>query len=359
MKVTIEQPKLAALISRVIGAVERRNTVPILANIKLTATDTLQAEATDLDLTITASSEAEVSQPGSTTVSAALISSIVSKLPKGKLITLTEADQKLTITCGKSCYDLATLDVRDFPAIANDTYESTFTAPAMEIKRLLEMSAFAMSTEETRYYLNGIYVHSHEGKARAVATDGHRLAQVDSDVEADIKGVIIPRKTVGELRKLLVDGDATVSVSETKIRVESDGVSIISKVIDGVFPDYARIIPRDFNTEVIADAAEMKGAAERASLVSGDKTKAVKITVADNECNLEVRHGADVAVEEIEVEQAGPDITVGINSKYASDILQQCLGDKAIMRFNTASDPVVFMPGDDDKCLMLCMPLRV
>ncbi|MEE8455168.1 MAG: DNA polymerase III subunit beta, partial [Limibaculum sp.] len=263
MKVTIERAALLKAMSRAQGVVERKNTIPILANVLIEATGDkggdkaggqLSLRATDLDIEIIEEIQAVIEQPGAVTVSAHLLHEIVRKLPEGAQLAMStdEATGRLDVVAGRSRFSLATLPREDFPVMASSEYSCSYSTPAPVLRRLFDKSKFAVSTEETRYYLNGVYLHvaNEAGRPvlRAVATDGHRLARIDADLPAGAEsapGVIVPRKTVGELRRLLENDEAeiTVSVSETKIRFSVDGLVLTSKVIDGAFPDYTRVIP--------------------------------------------------------------------------------------------------------------------
>lgn len=360
MKLTIEQAHLSALLSRVTKAVESRNTIPVLANVLLQAQgDTLTAVASDLDIEVTSTAQATVTKAGETTVSAAMLQAIVTKLQKGKLVTLTAEDGKLSVQSGRSNLSLATLPVVDFPRIASEEYAATFQAPQSELKRLFDLSAFAMSSDETRYMLQGVYLHPVDGVARAAATDGHRLAKIDSGIEAEFPGVIVPRKTVALLKSLLDEGDCEISASATKIRVDMGHSVIVSKVIDAVFPDYARIVPSEYKSEVTVNAAEVKQASALVSLVSGEKVRAVKVSASEGSLTLTVRSGAEVGVEEVDAELTGDAVEAGVNSKYLADVLAACNGDSAVIRFNGAMNPIVIKPSEDDRALFLLMPMRV
>lgn len=360
MKMTIEQVALAALLSRVSKAVESRNTLPILGNVLLQAQgNTLTAVASDLDIEVTSTAEATVTQQGGATVSASLLQAIVGKLSKGRLVTLEATDGKLTVSSGRSNLALATLPVVDFPRIANEEYTATFQAPQLELQRLFDLSAFAMSTEETRYFLRGVFFHTVDGMVTAVATDGHRLAKAESGIEAEFPHVIIPSKTVNLMKSLLDDGDATVSVSETKVRVDMGHTVVVSKSIDGVYPDYSRIIPTDHQTEVVVSAADVKQASALVTLVSADKTKAVKVSATEGNLRLTVRNGAEIGEEDVDAELIGPEVEAGVNSKYLADVLQACNGDSAVLRFRGSGDAILIQPKDDDKALFLLMPMRI
>lgn len=360
MKLTIEQNHLAALLSRVSKAVESRNSIPILSNVLLVAEGvTLKAIATDLDVEVASTSEARVEQSGSTTVQASTLQSIVNKLSKGKLVALEYDAGTLKVSSGRSNLTLSSLTVEDFPRVANDEYAATFNAEQSELKRMFELTEPSMSTEETRYYLNGVYLHSHEGNARAVSTDGHRLALVDSAIAAAFPPVIVPRKTVGLVKVLLDEGDSTVSASATKVRFDLGHTVVVSKVVDGTYPDYSRIIPSGWETEVTVNANDVKQAAALVSEVSGDRIRAVKVNVGTDMVTLTVRSGIDVGVEEVDAVVSGDAVEVGVNSKYLAEILKACNGDNAVMRFRGSGDAIVVKPEEDDKSLFLVMPLRI
>jgi DNA polymerase-3 subunit beta len=270
MKLSIERAALLRAVSQAQSVVERRNTIPILANVLIEAEgDTVSFRATDLDIEVVDRIPAKVERAGATTVSAVTLHEIVRKLPDGALVSITEdgAAGRLMVEAGRSTFQLATLPKEDFPVMASSEYAANFAAPAPVLRRLFDKSKFAISTEETRYYLNGVYLHvaeAEDGPAlRAVATDGHRLARIDAPVPdgaADMPGVIVPRKTVGELRKLLEDDEAeiAVSVSETKIRFATPEITLTSKVIDGTFPDYSRVIPSGNTRRMEVDAERFR-----------------------------------------------------------------------------------------------------
>lgn len=360
VKLTIEQKQLDALLGRVTKAVEGRNTIPILSNVLLVADgNTITAIATDLDVEVSSTAEAHVEQSGSTTVQAGTLQSIVKKLSKGKLVTLEYDAGTLKVSSGRSNLTLSSLPVEDFPRVANDEYKATFNAEQHEIKRMLDLTEPSMSNEGTRYYLQGVYLHSHEGTARAVSTDGHRLALVESAIEAVFPSVILPRKTVGLVKGLLDEGSVTVSASDTKVRFDFGHSVVVSKVIDGTYSDYSRIIPTSWETEVTVDANDVKQAAALVSEVSGDRIRAVKVAVGADMVTLTVRSGIDVGVEEVDAVVSGDAVEVGVNSKYLAEILKACNGDNAVMRFRGSGDAIVVKPEEDDKALFLVMPVRI
>ena len=301
MKVTIERSELLRSLGHVHRAVERRNTIPILANVLIRADRSkLSLKATDLDLEVTDTIAAEAGPGGSTTVPAHMFYDIVRKLPEGAQVVLESSGDRaaLSIRAGRSRFTLQTLPESDFPDLAPGEMTHKFTLKAADLKRLIDKTQFAISTEETRYYLNGIYLHT-AGTAqaptlRAVATDGHRLAQMELDLPqgaAGMPGIIVPRKTVGEVQRLIEDGDAevTVELSPGKIRFTVGEVVLTSKLIDGTFPDYARVIPLSNDKELIVDKKEFEAAVDRVSTVSSERGRAVKLSLTAGRL-LVVRH---------------------------------------------------------------------
>jgi DNA polymerase-3 subunit beta len=266
MKVSIERGDLLKALGRAQSVVERRNTIPILANVLIEAEgDAIHLRATDLDIEVLDKATAMVERAGATTVAAHTLHEIVKKLPDGATVSLIANAEtgRLEVHAGRSNFSLATLPRDDFPVMGTADYPCNFSIKASVLRRLFDKAKFAVSTEETRYYLNGVYMHAADGAngatLRCVATDGHRLARIDADLPdgADtLPGVIVPRKTVGELGKLLSDDDMTiaVSVSETKVRFATPHITLTSKVIDGTFPDYTRVIPKDNPNRLEVDA---------------------------------------------------------------------------------------------------------
>lgn len=360
MRIEIEQKNLAELLSKAVNLVEKRNTIPVLSNVLLSTDDgKLTCTATDMDASVTATTDATVIVHGATTVNAALFAQVVNKLPKGKLITLSEAEGKLTVQSGSATFDFATLPAEDFPELASADFTSTFTASGDDFKRLFDHASFCQSSEETRYYLNGVYLHSHKGNARAVATDGHRLARIDSTIQADFPGIIIPRKIVGELRKLHAD-EVMVQISETKLRVTAGDVVLLSKVIDGTFPDYTRVVPQSNTNLFTANADDMKAASDLVALMSSERTKSVRMSFAGGQCKLEVA-GADSnkGCEVVAVDQAGDDMVIGFNARYLADALAHVDSDNVVLRLGSNGEAAVIQPEGDESVLYVVMPVRI
>ncbi|MEO1109418.1 MAG: DNA polymerase III subunit beta [Pseudomonadota bacterium] len=373
MKISIERGTLLKAVSQAQSVVERRNTIPILANVLIEAEgDQVQFRATDLDIEVVDKAPAQVEKAGATTVAATTLHEIVRKLPDGALVTLTadSAAGRLTVEAGRSNFSLATLPKEDFPVMASSEYASNFTASAALLRRLFDKSKFAISTEETRYYLNGVYMHVADGAEggkvlRCVATDGHRLARIDADLPdgaTDLPGVIVPRKTVGELRKLLEDDgmDIAVSVSETKVRFATPDITLTSKVIDGTFPDYTRVIPQGNTRKLEVDAAEFAQAVDRVATVSSERSRAVKLQLDGDKLILSVNApDSGAAEEELAVAYGDERLEIGFNAKYLLEIASQVDRENAVFMFNSAGDPTLMREGNDQSAVYVVMPMRV
>ena len=367
MKLTIDRMSLLRPLGHVQSVVERRNTIPILANVVLRAEDgQLSLTATDMDMDIATEVGCAVDTSGTTTMSAHMLYDIARKLPDGAEIELSVANGHASISAGRSSFRLPTLPVEDFPAISSSDLPVNFTLTAADLRDLIDATRFAISTEETRYYLNGIYFHKAEnGDLCAVATDGHRLAltrQALPEGASQMPSVILPRKAVGELRKLLDDYDGKVSVglSETRAEFGFGAVRLTSKLIDGTFPDYTRVIPTGNDRIMQADAASFAAAVDRVSTISSEKSRSVKMGLKPGVLTLSASNtDASSAIEEIEVTYDGVEMDIGFNARYLLDIAAQVNND--IVEFALAdqgSPSLVRAPGDDASLFVL-MPMRV
>lgn len=372
MKISIERGALLKAVAQAQSVVERRNTIPILANVLIEAEgNSVSFRATDLDIEVVDKTAAMVERAGATTVAAVTLHEIVRKLPDGALVQLTDdgATGRLTVEAGRSNFSLATLPKEDFPVMASSEYSANFSAPAPVLRRLFDKSKFAISTEETRYYLNGVYMHVSDAEGgkvlRAVATDGHRLARIDAELPAgaeEMPGVIVPRKTVGELRKLLDDDDATiaVSVSETKVRFATPAITLTSKVIDGTFPDYTRVIPTGNTRKLEVDASAFAQAVDRVATVSSERSRAVKLQLDEDRLILSVNApDAGAAEEELAVAYADERLEIGFNAKYLLEIASQVDRENATFMFNNSGDPALMREGNDTSAVYVVMPMRV
>src|SRR6516162_1695865 len=364
MKVTVERSELLKSLGHVHRVVERRNTIPILANVLLHGDrSTLSLKATDLDIEVVDTIAAEVAPGGSTTVPAHMFFDIVRKLPEGAQIALESSGDRaaLAIRAGRSRFTLQTLPESDFPDLSAGEMTHKFTLKAGELKRLIDKTQFAISTEETRYYLNGIYLHA-AGTAkaqtlRAVATDGHRLAQIEVELPkgaAGMPGIIVPRKTVGEVHRLMEDGETEVVIelSPGKIRFTIGPTVLTSKLIDGTFPDYARVIPVGNDKELVVDKKEFEAAVERG--------RAVKLSVNAGRLLLSVTNpDSGSANEELEVEYEADPIDIGFNSRYLLDIAAQIESEAAVLKLADPGSPTLIQDKEQRGALYVLMPMRV
>lgn len=373
MKLTIERGDLLDALSHVQNIVERRTTIPILSNVLLEATKgALKLTATDLDIEAVDSAEAKVSQPGSVTAPAGTLFDVVRKLPSGAEVKLelNPETQRLTIAAGRSQFELPTLPAADFQTMTPDEGAVSFKLPAKELARLIDKTRFAISTEETRYYLNGIYLHaakSEDGKVvlRTVATDGHRLALAELKAPKGaekLAGVIVPRKTVGEARRLIdgLEDDVEVEISDTKFILRAGRAVLTSKLIDGSFPDYARVIPKGNDKKLTVDNKAFEAAVDRVSTVSAERSRSVKLSLAEGRLTLAVNHAETGAGnEEIEAEYASDPMEIGFNAKYLLDIAGQIEAIEAEFLFNDPASPALVLDPSDNAARYVVMPLRV
>ena len=372
MKVTVERAELLKSLGHVYRVVERRNTIPILANVLIKADKgNLSLKATDLDLEVTDTTPADVSPGGATTVPAHMFYDIVRKLPDGSQIVLEGSGDRAVVTlrAGRSRFTLQTLPESDFPDLAAGEMTHSFTLPAGDLKRLIDKTQFAISTEETRYYLNGIYLHT-AGTAktatlRAVATDGHRLAQVElplPDGAAGMPGVIIPRKTVNEVQRLIETGEGEVrlELSAGKIRFTIGNVVLTSKLIDGTFPDYGRVLPPQNNKNPVIYKKDLEATIDRVSNLASERGRAVKLSIAPGKLTLSVTNpDSGSATEELEVDYEAEPLDIGFNSRYLLDIAAQIEGEVAVLKLADPGSPTLVQDKDAKGALYVLMPMRV
>ena len=369
MKATIERAILLKALGHIQSVVERRNTIPILSNVLIEATGGgLKLMATDLDLQVVETIEAAVDTPGATTVAAHTLFDIVRKLPEGSQVQLTAAEGKMQVVGGRARFNLQTLPREDFPVIAEGELPTRFELPAETLKQIIDKTRFAISTEETRYYLNGIFLHVSDDTTpvlKAAATDGHRLARVTvprPDGAEGMPDVIIPRKCVGELRKLLdeIDGSVEVSLSPTKIRFGLGTAILTSKLIDGTFPDYSRVIPTANDKLLKIDPRSFEEGVDRVATIASEKTRAVKMSLDRDKITLSVTSPENgTAAEEVPGDYAAQSFDIGFNARYLLDILGQIDGDLVEVHLADASAPTLIRENDKAPALYVLMPMRV
>jgi DNA polymerase-3 subunit beta len=372
MRLTIERSALLKALNHVQSVVERRNTIPILSNVLVAAQgDTLKLTATDLDIEISESAPAEVERAGQTTAPANFLYDFVRKLPEGAPIKLDVSgdDPRLFISAGKSRLHLPILPAGDFPSMPSDGFETKFEIEPTELARLIDKTRFAISTEETRYYLNGIFFHTvAEGSAaklRAVATDGHRLALADTVApkgSTGMPGVIVPRKTINELKRLLDDAAdmVEIAVSTQKIRFALGDAVLTSKLIDGSFPEYARVIPKANAKKLKIDNKTFSEAVDRVATVSAERSRSVRLALDKDKVTLTVNNpDAGVATEDLVADYRDDAMEIGFNARYLLDVAQQIEGAEALFELADSGSPTLVRDEADDQALYVLMPLRV
>jgi DNA polymerase-3 subunit beta len=367
MKLTIDRMSLLRPLGHVQSVVERRNTIPILANVVLRAEEgELSLTATDMDMDIATEVGCSVMTSGTTTMSAHLLYDIARKLPDGAEVEIAVNDGHAMVSAGRSSFRLPTLPVEDFPAISSNELPVNFSLTAADMRDLIDATRFAISTEETRYYLNGIYIHKAEsGELCAVATDGHRLAltrQALPSGAAQMPSIILPRKAVSELRKLLddFDGDVLIGLSETRAEFRFGVVRLTSKLIDGTFPDYTRVIPVGNDHIMQVDVSAFSAAVDRVSTIASEKSRSVKMGLRSGVLTLSASNtDASSATEELEVSYDGPEMEIGFNARYLLDIAGQVNSDMVEFALADQGSPSLVRAPSDEASLFVLMPMRV
>ncbi len=375
MEFQINSSDLLKALSHIHGIVEVRHTLPILSNIILKAKDNeLTLSSTNLDIYCADKIKAEVSIAGEISVSALTFFEIVKRLPPGSevMMTMEEGENEIILKCGRSKFNLSTLKTDDFPIISDNDLSTNFVLSADELIRIIDKTKFAVSNEETRYYLNGIFLHKADRNSiqflRAVATDGHRLAQYDIPLPQgaeEITGIIIPKKTIFELRKVLDDanGDVSISLNENKIKFTFNDLKIISKVIDGTFPDYTKVIPQNNNKNFKTNNNELKNAIDRVSAVAANeesKSKAIKLSLEDNKLNLSVESQSKGSANEIiDISYDGDKVDIGFNSKYIIDICNEVDGEEVDISLLDSVSPAIILDKTDENLFFVLMPMRI
>ncbi|MEO1785476.1 MAG: DNA polymerase III subunit beta [Pseudomonadota bacterium] len=373
MKLTIKRGDLLGALTHVQSVVERRNTIPILSNVLLTAANgALTMTATDLDIEAVDSADAEIERDGAVTAPAGTLFDVVRKLPGGADVhlELQPENERLSIRAGRSSFELPTLPASDFQTMQADPGATSFEIDASDLRRLIDKTRFAISTEETRYYLNGVYLHATETDdgapvLRTVATDGHRLALAEitaPEGSAGLKGVIVPRKAVAEARRLIDNATDPVrlDVSDSKIVIKAGRAVLTAKLIDGSFPDYARVIPKGNEKRLLIDNKAFEAAVDRVSTVSAERSRSVKLSLDTDKLTLAVNHTeTGQGHEELEAEYGSDPMEIGFNARYLMDIAGQIEADRAEFMLNDSASPALVLDPDDTASRYVLMPLRV
>ena len=372
MQFEINKTVLIKLLSNISGVVDRKNSLPILFNVKIEArAGKLCFTTTNMDLLIAANIENQnITEEGETTIPVQLFHDIVKKIPDNVAIKikLQEKDNIVSVTYGKSKFTLPCLDPIEFPILSDGEPLNSFTIESKEFARLIDKSRFAVSNDDTRFYLNGIFLHSvinenNEIELRSVATDGHRLALSSlksSEVTEDMPGVIIPKKTVNEIRKI-IDNEENLKISllNNKIRIKSGDYTIISKLIDGQFPEYNQIIPKNNDKVITIDKKIIFDAVDRVSTIANDQHRTVKCTLETDKISLQVNSSdGGFADEEVSASFKGNKIEVGFNSKYLLEIISQIDSSSINLKFDDSFSPII-LNSDNLQGLYVIMPVKI
>ncbi len=364
MKFTAAREALLKPLQAVIGVVERRQTMPILSNILLVVKDgSLSVTATDLEVELVAHADVDTESGGEITVSGRKLLDICRALPEGSAVTVNVSGEKLNVRAGRSRFNLATLPAAEFPVIEDIKAGQKITVSQEALARLIEKTHFSMAQQDVRYYLNGMLLETGKGHLKAVATDGHRLALCQAAVEgsSEEQQVIVPRKGVLELQRLMSgEGELDIELGTNHIRIQLEGIRFTSKLIDGRFPEYERVIPKESSNELTADRGAFKGALQRTAILSNEKYRGIRLVIRDSGVVLQAHNPEqEEAEEELEVGYNGEDIEIGFNVNYLLDALGAVDGDEVTLSVQDSnSSCLIRQPGKDD-CTFVVMPMRL
>jgi len=366
MKFETLRDTLLKPVQAVAGVVERRQTMPILANVLLTVSDKgLSVTATDLEVELVAQTEVEVKEKGEVTVPARKLLDICRSLPEGAKIGFSLERERVTLKSGRSRFTLATLPAAEFPAVEDIKTQRSVNLPQKKLRELIEQTHFSMAQQDVRYYLNGLLFELSAKKVRAVATDGHRLAMCDLDADvADLPAqqVIVPRKGVMELQRLLTDSEepAKLSLGTNHIRVELPGLRFTSKLIDGRFPDYERVVPKGGDKDIIAERQVLRDALGRTAILSNEKYRGVRLQLAPNRLKVMAHNPEqEEAEDEVEVQYQGAELEIGFNVSYLMDALSALNAERVRITLTDSNSSCLIRHPDNETCRYVVMPMRL
>jgi DNA polymerase-3 subunit beta len=364
MKLSAARDVLLKPLQAVIGVVERRQTMPILSNVLLVAKDNgLAVTATDLEVELVAEAEVAVEVGGEITVSGRKLLDICRALPEGSDIDISVNGEKLIVRSGRSKFSLATLPAAEFPTVEDIKAGQTIEVSQDVLGRLIEKTHFSMAQQDVRYYLNGMLLETGGKHLRAVATDGHRLALCEAELEGSVdeQQVIVPRKGVLELQRLMTgEGSLNIELGPNHVRIQLDGIRFTSKLIDGRFPEYDRVIPKESSNQLTAERGAFKSALQRTAILSNEKYRGIRLIIRDSGVVMQAHYPEqEEAEEELEVEYSGEDIEIGFNVNYLLDALAAVDGDEVTLSvLDGNSSCLIRQPGKDDSKFVV-MPMRL
>ncbi|MGD9843428.1 MAG: DNA polymerase III subunit beta [Steroidobacteraceae bacterium] len=365
MKFSAEREVILSPLQSVIGVVERRQTMPILANVLVVAKPGgLTLTATDLEVELSANANAQVQEPGEITLPGRKLLDIIKALPDKATVTLTIEGERAIIRSGKSRFVLATLSASDFPIIENIDFKQKISLAQADMKTLLDKTHFSMAQQDVRYYLNGLLFELSEQQLRLVATDGHRLALAEAKLSEPVSAslqVILPRKGVLELQRVLgSQGDVEISISTNHMRISVEGVRFTSKLIDGRFPDYSRVIPQDPNRIVGADRVALRTALQRAAILSNEKYRGIRLTLKPGVLVMQAHNPEqEEAEEELEVTHTGETMEIGFNVNYLMEALTAVDGEQVELGFTDGNSSCLIKSPGVVASRYVVMPMRL
>jgi len=365
MKLSAAREALLRPLQAVIGVVERRQTMPILANVLLVAKDgQVSVTATDLEVELVADTEVQVESPGEVTVPGRKLLDICRALPEDAQVSISQSGEKLVVKSGRSKFTLTTLPAAEFPTVEDINAGQSIPVSQDVLGRLLEKTHFSMAQQDVRYYLNGLLLETSGNTLRAVATDGHRLALCEARLDGGKlpdQQVIVPRKGVLELQRLMSgEGELAIELGTNHVRIQLEGIRFTSKLIDGRFPEYERVIPQDTSNSMSADRGLFRGALQRTAILSNEKYRGIRLIIRDNGMVLQAHNPEqEEAEEELEIAYGGEEIEIGFNVNYLLDALGAIESDEVKLAVvDSNSSCLITEPGKED-CKYVVMPMRL
>ncbi len=365
MKLSLQRETLLKPLQAVVGVVERRQTMPILANFLMSARDgRLSVTATDLEVELMASVDIAIDQDGDATLPGRKLLDICKALPEGAKVSITVDGERATVRSGRSRFTLATLPAAEFPVVESVNPVQTLTLSQKDTRRILDKTHFAMAQQDVRYFLNGLLLEVTDTVLRAVATDGHRLSLCEMpvpDSSGTAQQVIVPRKGIIELQRLLRDdGDMVIAIGSNHVRVEVDDIRFTSKLIDGRFPEYERVIPRAAESAVLADRMTLHHALQRTAILSNEKYRGVRLLLEENVLTIQAHNPEqEEAEEQVEIDYTGESMEIGFNVNYLLDALGAVDTETVELGLADANRSCLIQePGADD-CKFVVMPMRL
>ena len=366
MRFSLQREVLLKPLAQVVNVVERRQTLPVLANLLAQVQGgQLSLTGTDLEVEMVARCAVDDAQDGETTIPARKLFEIVRALPDGSKVTVSQAGDKVTVQAGRSRFTLASLPANDFPSIDEIEATERVEVPEAALKELIERTAFAMAQQDVRYYLNGLLFDLRDKALRCVATDGHRLAMCEAPLETGAqtkRQIIVPRKGVQELQRLLEGGDRNLEleVGRNHIRVKRDDVTFTSKLIDGRFPDYEAVIPIGADREVKVDREAFRASLQRAAILSNEKYRGVRVEISPGQLKINAHNPEqEEAQEEIEAETKVDGLAIGFNVNYLLDALSALRDEHVVLLLRDANSSTLVKEAGNERCRHVVMPLRL